>query len=475
MWRHKTKPIKKDVFLAAIFMTATLSVSLLLLSIQNTNLWIIMSLSYTVILMIGLWFTMRISSKSIISVFTIYIFGFTFFLGGRFLAYPLMGNYNSLFTFDFGIWYSLDNDQQISLFTVICLSLITTFCGYYLSILKKSHRKFSNNSHYELNKNFSHLFYWITLALAFFDLITTIGQIRQVQSYGYMSLYRDASIDSARTFLLVRTILDIAVCFLISSASHNEPGLKRLYHIILVIYVTSGLIGILTGGRGGFITMLFFVLWLNRNALQFNLKNILLFIFGIVGLVLLTNFLTVSTRFTSNQGGLIDTIGSTLRTQGISLMVFDLSTKVDPLDYPIHAKMKVLIPGWQIIAPIIDSSVKPYELSLDSFLIHKMSPETYYAGFGYGWSVLSDFYIFSFGYYSLFLIFNLLWGYFMGSIERRSNSSTLYKGLNALLALNVFVLPRGSFSVITASVALYLVFFLLMHKKYVCHENTSYY
>ncbi|MCZ3052648.1 O-antigen polysaccharide polymerase Wzy, partial [Acinetobacter baumannii] len=49
-------------------------------------------------------------------------------------------------------------------------------------------------------------------------------------------------------------------------------------------------------------------------------------------------------------------------------------------------------------------------LSFSQYLMYKISPGLFYEGYGLGWSLLGDFYAFSFGFIFLFMIYNYFWG-----------------------------------------------------------------
>ena len=54
--------------------------------------------------------------------------------------------------------------------------------------------------------------------------------------------------------------------------------------------------------------------------------------------------------------------------------------------------------------------VYQYELSFSQHLMYKLSPSLFYDGYGLAWSLLGDFYAFSFGLIFLFFLYKYIWG-----------------------------------------------------------------
>ncbi|MBR8784435.1 hypothetical protein IX308_000606 [Porphyromonas levii] len=435
-------------------MILTFLVSLILIDILP-NYLIVMSITYIIVVFVGLYKIIK-SNNEIISPFIIYILGFTLFLGGGLVSNAIVfSEAKDVFTFNFGHEYTLEKPSQIRLYSLIILTLICSFSGYYYA-----HRKVPKNQTAYCPPSVTHRglkrIEWITIILLIILLLNVINDIRNVSSFGYMTLYRDVTANRTRGILIIQYLADILVAIMYA-INYNKQTVSKRYKISLVLFFTTGLISILTGGRSRFVAILMTLLFIKFEKRALSAKTF----FSFATLLLLffpaTNYLVQATRFTESTGSLTTTIARSLSTQGFSLMLFDLSTHVPIDEYPVHAITKILIPGWQLIAPVIDPGVKPYELALDAFLVHRISPNLYYESFGYGWCVLSDFFILSGGLIVFFLAFNFLFGYLLGIIEKKSNQSGLYRALAFLMTLFLFTLPRNSITPMLTAIILFLI------------------
>ena len=420
----------------------------------------IMAVQFFAILLVGLVAVYRTRKGKISTPFLVYLIGFSFFIGGRFIGALLGGSFTDyVFTFDFGYYYHLSPSDQLKLFTIICLSLIATFWGYLSAGHKDS--KFLERSQAQVLSMSTHIqfFEGLTIILGMLYLWQIILSIQRVSALGYMTLYLDVTTEQARSELLVRALFESMVA--VTYAIYRRTGkLSKLSCVVFLLFIVSNLLSILTGGRSHFITVILVVLMVVFRNRRFTPKTVVFICLGALGLVTLTNHLTSMTRFTTVGPSPLDGLVKTLNGQGLTLMLFDLSTKVDPLDYPINAIIRLFIPGWQMVASFFDPSLKQEDLYLSSFLMKKFSPNEYAMGYGYGWSVLSDFYVMSLGSKVVFLLLNFGLGRFLFRIEDGTGKSLFREGLFVVVSLSLFTLSRSSYTEMVMSMLVYCAVYL---------------
>lgn len=455
-------------------MAISLTLSYIVIGLRPGMQWI-MAVQFFVILLIGLIAIYKKREGKISSPFLVYLVGFSFFIGGRFLGAFLSGTFSDdIFTFDFGYWYHLSQNDQLRLFIIVCLSLIATFWGY----LSSKHRSITFpkvSQKQQLSKRIK-FFEIVTIFLGLFYLSQIILSVQRVSALGYMTLYLDVTTGQARSELLIRTLFESSVA--ITYALHRQTGkLSKLSYVIFVLFLLSNLLSILTGGRSHFITVILVTLMIVYRNRRFTPKTVVFVCLGVLGLVTLTNYLTTATRFSTVGTSPLNGLVATLNGQGFTLMLFDLSTKIDPLDYPINAIIRLFIPGWQIIVSFFDPSLKQEDLYLSQFLMKKYSPDEYAMGYGYGWSVLSDFYVISFGSKIVFFLLNFGLGRFLFRIEDGASKSLFREGLFVVVSLSLFTLTRSSYTELVMSMLIYCIVYLFYrtltnrksHESIACH------
>lgn len=438
-------------------MVISLLLSYIIIGIGPGMEWI-MAVQFFAILFIGLVAVYKKRQGKISTPLLLYLVGFSLFIGGRFIGALLGGSFSEdAFTFDFGYYYRLLPSGQLKLFTFVCLALIATFWGY-LSAGRKGTKFPYMSQKQKLSRNIQ-LFEVLTIILGVIYLWQTILSVQRVSALGYMTLYLDVTTYQARSELLVRALFESMVA--ITYGLHRQTGkLSKLTYAIFFLFVLSNLLSILTGARGHFITVILVTLMVLYRNRRFTPKTVVFICLGALGLVTLTNYLTTATRFSTVSSSPLEGLVATLNGQGFTLMLFDLSTKVEPLDYPINAIIRLFIPGWQMVASFFDPSLKQEDLYLSSFLMKKFSPNEYAMGYGYGWSVLSDFYVISLGSKVVFLLLNFGLGRFLFKIEDGASKSLFREGLFVVVSLSLFTLSRSSYTEMVMSMLVYCAVYL---------------
>ncbi len=287
----------------------------------------------------------------------------------------------------------------------------------------------------------------------------TIQSIFKAISSGYLSLYSGQIEEYSSPINLIIMVFFNATVALIFS--YRNKINNKLFYFILAIFLFNLVISILSGSRANFVSALLVILWFMMGEKKVSLKKIL-----ITATLILSVFLTNSiASITGARGASEDNSGFYTKiveeifyNQGITMMVFNMG--VIENDYPILAYIKTIVPGSQIIYSWF-SPVYQYELSFSQHLMYKLSPSLFYDGYGLAWSLLGDFYAFSFGLIFLFFLYNYIWGRIIYFVSAGYGVNTFYNGMYFCFLISIFILNRFSIS----SFLVLIMFYFLMHKS----------
>ena len=262
--------------------------------------------------------------------------------------------------------------------------------------------------------------------------------------------------------LLVNVIFISTLSIIYGTNKNIKP---LVFYALFSIYIIGQILTVLTGARSGFITALIVILWLFLGRKKLEFKKILI-ILSFIPLVFFSNYFASlsEARVVTNNGDLYEKIvEEILYGQGISMMVFNIGSLEG--SYPVLAYLKTVFPGIQVIFSLF-SDIQQYQLSFSQSLAYRLAPSVYYDNMGWGWTLLGDFYAFSFGFPLLFLIYNLIWGKILFRVSALSNSSAYYKGLFFCFLLIVFSISRASISYLIFLVFMYTLFYLSLKFKF---------
>ncbi|WP_279636830.1 O-antigen polysaccharide polymerase Wzy [Pseudomonas aeruginosa] len=156
------------------------------------------------------------------------------------------------------------------------------------------------------------------------------------------------------------------------------------------------------------------------------------------------------------DSGWLGFVSKFLYDQGISLMVFDVSTKVS--DYPLVATIQNFVPGASRLASIF-YDLRMQDVSYADYLAYHLDPVTYLGGLGLGWSLPGTFYIWSFEQVFLFSAFSACFGFLLKTLDNKTLSSSFFLGLAACLVSVIIILPRSQFSNVIPLAIYFCVFF----------------
>ena len=156
--------------------------------------------------------------------------------------------------------------------------------------------------------------------------------------------------------------------------------------------------------------------------------------------------------------------------QGITLMIFDASRLIE--EYPILPYFNSLIPGVSsIYATLTGETLHSYDVTFPAYMGYCFNTSLFYKGFGLGWSVLSDIYLYANRYSLIFIFLSFVFGFIFSRIELYAISSRFYKSLLFTLAFPLMMLPRSGLNTFCTLlvyffvVVLGLIFFIQLFKR----------
>lgn len=395
----------------------------------------------------------------IIKLSSIYLLGFLLFICGRFI-YNIFFPDNT-FCIRFGFVYCLNDNEKIKSSILINLSLIFFTFGF----LNNKYNKIKNDIVvFEANKNTLLIISYISFFLGLFSLNNTYKRILSAINDGYLSLYSEQDgIYSTPISLIIFTffvaILAIQYCF-----KNKYYFCLIFYRVNLFIYLVIMISSVFQGSRSAFISGLIFILWIYLDNKKINLKNI---IFGSLVLFLMFFANNLASYFGARDSTIVNDlkdyiIEDILYNQGITMMVFNMGVLYN--DFPLLSYLKVLLPGVQVFYGFIDN-VYNHDLTFSSNLLYQLSPSVFSQGFGLGWSLLGDFYNFSFGFIPLFIIYNYYWGKLIFNISKNFKTNIYFTGLFICFLTQLFMISRGSISNLWALIIFYTIIYFLISLK----------
>lgn len=394
---------------------------------------------------------------------TVYLLGFALFICGRLLA-NIFG-LSDPFCFEFGYTYCLDYLEKFKTILLINLALVSFVLGYL------NNKKLKNNYNSDLNavsvvylSRFKFLIIYVFALLSGgYVVYNTFLNVQKAISSGYLALYEgQTEVYSSPVFLMISLCFNALVAILFTYKNYFN---KVLYFFIMSLFLVSLFLGVLTGARAGFFTALIILIWLYLGKKSISFIKIMFIPFLLSIAFSVNKIASLSGARTAEAGGgfyhkLVEEI---LYGQGITMMVFSLGSMRS--DYPLLAYIKTIIPGSQIIASFF-IDIYQYQLSFSQYLMYKISPSLFYEGYGLGWSLLGDFYAFSFGLIPLFILYNYLWGKALFFISNKVDKNLFYHGLYFCFLSYMFLINRLSISPLLVLVGFYLLLVLFVKTRW---------
>ena len=402
-----------------------------------------------------LWLICYVWKMKQLSAFCLFLLTFAFlFIGGRFWAKLIDDKY----IIQSGTFFEpeiLSNELWYKTLILLLLFLYGAVIGYSLwrdksNIKSEIHlrndtRNISINRNEKINKVLKNLFY----ILAIYTICESVSSFMIAFSGGgYLSLYAGQSKSYTTGGSLAQTIL--YALFGIAMAIGSKQNKIRY----IFLFTIQSLITIAIGSRGSLGALLLFFLWLYAQNKPIRLSKIILL--GCLALFLLLFLASISIR-AAGQGpndNIHEILSLFFYQQGISLAVFAQSMDID---YPIIPYFQSFIPGFSALYSIISGQMlHGYDVSFNTYLAYYLNPELFYEGYGLGWTLMSDIYCFSQGWYIPFFMLSIGFGYISRYLEERRNSSNIVAAIYYSIFLRYLILPRASVSTI-APLAVYVI------------------
>lgn len=439
-------------FICIFFMIFNSLFSIFLYNFYNYDF--IFSLSLVLNLIISFYVLIKNSPENyFLKLSIVYLMGFSLFICGRYI-YGLFGDWD-IYCFDFGYNYCLNESERIKTNFLINFSLVFFVFGFLFNS-KKIGKFLQKKEEAYINYKVLVFITVICFLTGFINLYFQLEAVLKAISGGYITLYEGQTEAYETPFSLIVSTIFLATLSIVYSVNKK---IKPIYFYALIfIFIFGQSLGILTGARASFITALVVLVWIFLGSEKVNLKKIIL-ILSILAIIPFVNYLASisGARVVSSGGSISDKIlTEVFYSQGISMMVFSLSTL--ETSYPLLAYLKVIFPGIQVIYSFF-GELNQYDLSFSQSLTYRLAPSVYYDNMGWGWSLLSDFYAFSFGFSALFLLYNFMWGKLIFRISLYNNKNIYYRGLFFCFLVLVFSISRSSVSYLIFLVILYTILY----------------
>lgn len=451
--------LKKYLLIAFMFLNFTIS----LILFNHYSLDLILSYSIIVNYILSFIFCYKFSpDNNILKLVSIYLFGFGLFICGRFFANVFF--VGDVYCIDFGFFYCLSHNEKLESMFLINMSLIFFVYGFLNNKLTLKTSFYDNKVDY-FNKNTLFILSLLSVFLGLYVLYGSYSTIITAINEGYMSIFSNQDGVYSTPILLIIFTLFVAILSLQYSFVSKYKFCKFFFRVNVFIYSIIMLSSILQGSRAAFITGLIFLLWLYLLNRKIKLKTVFFPIFIII-LIFLANDLASLSGARDASSANVDVLRIVLEdmlyNQGITMMVFNVGFLNN--DYPLLAYLKVLLPGIQVLYGFFHE-INNSHLTFSSYLLYQLDPSVFSDGFGLGWSLLGDFYAFSFGFFPLFLFYNYCWGKIIFKVSDSFGNDFFYNGLFICFVTQVFMLSRSSISILWALIIFYSILYVLIKVK----------
>lgn len=402
--------------------------------------------------------------------FILFLISIGLFLGGRFWGY-ILNPQDDIFSLR---WYakiyhnhSQKNDLMIYFTSFLFSILIGYLYGYTGKHIKYKEYKIPSY----IQKNIQRIVSFSIFLFIPLILINGINKLALVASQGYVALYlsnQTEDYSSGSGFITVLFFIFFGLAF-----GFCEKHTKIMY---IALYLINSLFSIIMGSRGSFGVVLLILIWLYSLHHKVSIKKLMFM--GATCLVILLSIFSLSIRSqnsiaSATDVSLFDTVSTFVFGQGITLMVFEASRMID--QYPTLAYIQSIIPGSSFFYSIITGQVlRPEDVSLSSYMCYNLNSGLFSEGYGLGWSIMSDFFLFGGRTLIGFILLSLFWGFFIANIELKSHISKWYKSLLFTIVSPLLVLPRSGMNTF-ATMIIYccIIYFMLMFIINLSHKLRS--
>ncbi|HCT3120671.1 TPA: O-antigen polysaccharide polymerase Wzy [Morganella morganii] len=447
---NNSQHFNQIISLIFLLLFGTFSVTLYYLELDidvSSTIWSLLFISFCGIVF-GLKKINRISLLSAQSLFTLTIM---LFLGGRFFSQIFILEPIEIFQLNFFAHYTLSSLDATKLFLLLLIGISYSEAGQYFALLTQ--RSSTQTYKMQLIGCLPKQLLWIYILVALGGLLYIINvKLQLVLQHGYLGLYKAQSSETYSSQLesILNTLFWICMGLTLSYGNKKQ---KKILILMFLIYAASAL---LLGARSLFGTFILFSLWLYGDFGRKKFSSIKFIIIAII-FILSVNALLISTGLrgsVASDSSLLKTLHTFFYNQGITLMVFDVSMRVE--NYPIIAYFQSVFPGASYIASFL-TTTPVHEIHFGSYLSYSLNSEYYKAGNGVGWSIFSDIYLYSNRNIVFYSLLFFLWGWLLTKLEKASTTNFFIRGLAITLIPKILFVARASLSTIIPLAIYYIV------------------
>ena len=431
--------------------------------------WSILYILFALLSSSAIW----IARKKTLSIFFFFILSYDLFIGGRFFAHALNP---SLDVFSSTVWYEYELKDADKIFLMNYILGFLFFCVLGFLIYNRKERKVRFEPRLsvitkEKINSLLNIFFYILVP---YILVTSVQGLLLVMSRGYgtnLLFETDYEVNFVQKFanLLLIAFTGMAMAW----------GDKKLIKRYFILYIIKGIFNILCGSRGMLGAVIFMSLWAYSFYRPINFKK--LFLYSGVAVVAMLLLFSVSVRGRAEELeslSLWESFTAFIYTNGISLMVFDASTKVT--GYPALPYFQTLIVGANFIYTLFTGvHLDAQDVTFQGYLCNELNSGLFNQGLGLGWTTNGDLYLFSGRIFVVYCILSMLLGCIFCIIDQWSRKSKFFLYFAASMAPALFLMARGSLSALFPQIFYsYLFFFLVKwlartlypHRKMNTHE-----
>ena len=448
----KMNAVSISILLTLLLITLACYISDSVIFFSNTE-WSQLFFALITIIYI-LRYVNKISATGLYSIFFI---SFLLFICGRFFSI-LLDSKLDIFLMDFFVTYRLNSYEITKLILMIFISIISMEIGLYAANIKTLKSKKLLIPKVNSNKS-PPKFIIITSILIIFSLNTLLllNNLSTVVKYGYVALYSNQgeAIQAGWTSLLIT----FTYVFLGIVLTHSTRKTKALF---LILFGISSVIQALIGVRGAIGIFLLFLLWVKYDYGKKKPNTLVLYSLFISFILFMTIVIPqYSYRVLENETGPLTSVTNFLYSQGFSMLVFHSSMKLE--HYSIIPALQSFIPGSSFIISLTSHELPSYYTSFSRYLSYHLSPSLYNQGFGLGWSILSDFYIFSGRTIIGFILLSFLWGYGINKAELLAQNNLNFKRILITVAPSIIFIPRSGISTVFPLIIYAIIIFFIIN------------
>ncbi|MEG0873599.1 MAG: O-antigen polysaccharide polymerase Wzy [Clostridia bacterium] len=414
--------------------------------------------SFLIILYLACVYFFRVVNKvSILNLFSLFYITFLLFMCGRFFSI-FLGYDKSLFEFDFFTFNQLNGYEATKLMFILFSGMAGMEVGLYLYQVSKKNKIKNDNRVLNINPYFSYLISFFIITLLYVSIIKALITAMQGD---FLSLYAESQNEnynsSLSSFLTPLSLIWLGIVCIM-----KDKKVQKTYMVLLFVYY---FLGLLVGYRGGFICFMLFWVWYvnDYGAKRIDVKKAFKVAIYFSMFIVFMNTIYISMTFrdiSAGGSGFLNSILGLIYSQGITLMVFNESLYVS--DYPVQQYFQNFLPGVSFLYNNFVEAIPYYKTSWNAYLSYSLNPEMYAMGYGVGWSLFSDIYLYSFGVIFLFSGLTVFFSYFLNFIQYNINKSIFFKYIAIVISLNIFFLPRGNLSSIFPLILYALVFLFII-------------